>query len=99
MAPSHPGEAITRRFNLTHNWLAQIVMYAVYAASGFAGLVAVRALLLILFCGIVGAVAFRRTRDVYLGIAAVFASAGIAYHFGQSRPFLATFVCLAITIL
>src|SRR5437899_1016641 len=28
----YPGEAGTRRFNLTHEWLAQVVFYAVWRA-------------------------------------------------------------------
>ena len=42
---SYAGEAATRYFNLTHEWLAQIVMYLVYSAAGFPGLVLLRCLL------------------------------------------------------
>src|SRR5438094_7309218 len=47
MSPASTGEARTRYFNLTHEWLAQIVMYAIYRAAGFPGLVLLRAGLLI----------------------------------------------------
>src|ERR1051325_952801 len=40
MATKYPGEEATRYFNLTHEWLAQVVMYLIYSATGFAGLVA-----------------------------------------------------------
>src|SRR5437660_303777 len=30
----YPGEARTRQFNLTHEWLAQVVFYAVWRAGG-----------------------------------------------------------------
>src|SRR5947207_8404893 len=48
-SPAYPGEAKTRYFNLTHEWLAQMMMYLIHSATGFAGLVLVRALLLIVF--------------------------------------------------
>src|ERR1035437_3191507 len=44
---AYPGEAKTRYFNLTHEWLAQIIMYLTHAATGFPGLVLLRAMLLI----------------------------------------------------
>src|SRR5579859_4099082 len=42
-AAQYPGEEVTRYFNLTHEWLAQIVMYLIYSAAGFPGLVLARA--------------------------------------------------------
>jgi tetratricopeptide (TPR) repeat protein len=95
---AYPGEEVTRHFNLTHEWLSQIVMYLIYSAAGFPGLVLARALLLTIFCGLVGWLAYRRTGEFYLGLAAALAAAGIAFHFSQSRPFLATFVFLAVTL-
>src|SRR5690348_6710563 len=68
-ASRYAGEEVTRYFNLTHEWLAQIVMYLIYSASGFAGLVLARALLLALFCALVGGIAFHRSRDFYLSLA------------------------------
>src|SRR5437773_8521488 len=35
----YAGEETTRSFNLTSEWLAQVVMYQVYRIAGFAGLV------------------------------------------------------------
>ena len=95
---SYPGEEITRRFNLTHEWLAQIVMFGVYKLGGFPGLVLVRAFLLLVFCGVIGWIAFRRAQNFYMGLTATLAAGGIAFYFAQSRPFLATFVFLACTI-
>ena len=97
-APAYAGEAITRRFNLTHEWLAQIVMYLIYAVSGFPGLVLSRALLLILFCALTGWIAHRRAGDFRIALTAALAAAAVAFHFQQSRPFLATFVFLALTV-
>src|SRR5690242_2736145 len=97
-ARGYPGEEVTRYFNLTHEWLAQIAMYLIYTIAGFPGLVLARAALLIAFCGIVGWMAFRRTHGYLISMTAALAAAGIAFHFQQSRPFLATFVFLAITM-
>src|SRR5438132_13314784 len=35
----YAGEEVTRYFNLTHEWLAQIGVYLIYSATGFGGLV------------------------------------------------------------
>jgi tetratricopeptide (TPR) repeat protein len=42
--------------------------------------------------------AFRRTNDFYISLAAALVCAGMAFHFQQSRPFLVTFVFLAVTM-
>lgn len=95
---AYAGEAVTRYFNLTQEWLAQVGMYLLYAAAGFPGLVAMRVLLLSAFCALVGWMAFRRSNNFDLGAAASLAAAGMAFYFQQSRPFLVTFVCLALTM-
>ena len=97
-AAQYAGEEVTRHFNLTHEWLAQIIMHLIYSVAGFPGLVLTRAVLLIVFCALVGWMAFRRTNGFYVSLAAAFAAAGVAFHFAQSRPFLATFVFLAVTM-
>ena len=97
-AAKYPGEEVTRYFNLTHEWLAQISMYLIYSAAGFPGLVLSRAALLIVFCALSGCMVFHRTNDFYISMVAALASAGMAFHFQQSRPFLVTFVCLALTM-
>src|SRR5260221_3591160 len=43
-AAGYTGEDVTRYFNLTHEWLAQIVLYWIYSAAGFPGLGLARAL-------------------------------------------------------
>jgi hypothetical protein len=53
MKPKYGGEEVTRHFNLTHEWLSQIVMYLFYRIADFPGLVLARALLLVVFCGLV----------------------------------------------
>jgi tetratricopeptide (TPR) repeat protein len=92
------GAAKYSYFNLTHEWLAQIIMYLTYTLAGFPGLVLGRALVLIVFCALVGWMAFRRTNGFYISLAAALAAAGVAFHFQQSRPFLATFAGLAVTM-
>ena len=52
--PAYPGEDVVRYFNLTHEWLAQIVFYLVYSAGGAAGVILFRQTLLAGLCGIVG---------------------------------------------
>src|ERR1700674_4774980 len=97
-AAKYAGEELTRYFNLTHEWLAQIVMFLIYSVAGFPGLVLARAALLIVFCALAGWMAYRRRNDFYLSLAAVLVSAGMAFHFQQSRPFLVTFVFFAVTM-
>src|SRR5258707_5635743 len=98
ISPAFPGEAKTRYFNLTHEWLAQMAMYLIHAATGFPGLVLVRALLLIAFCGLVGLMVWWRTAGFYRSLAAAIAAGGVAVNFQQSRPFLITFLFLAVTM-
>src|SRR5512133_2696737 len=62
---AYPGEQVTRRFNLTHEWLSQAAMYAAYAAGGFTGLISMRAVWLIGYCLIVALIAWERTRSFY----------------------------------
>src|SRR5689334_18612042 len=97
-AARYRGEESSRYFNLTHEWLSQVLMYLLYALGGFPPLVATRAALLLGFCAIAGWIAFRRSGDFYLGVAGALAAGGVAYHFQQSRPFLITFICLALTM-
>jgi hypothetical protein len=92
---SYAGEATTRYFNLTHEWLAQSIMYLVYTVAGFPGLVLLRAAVLIGFCGLVGLMAYWRSGHFYRGLAAAIVAGAIAINFQQSRPFLVTFELLA----
>jgi hypothetical protein len=95
---AYAGEAVTRHFNLTHEWLAQVLFYLVWRASGFAGVVLFRATLLAGFCGLVGLVAWRRCAGFYRSLAAACAAAGMAIGFALDRPYLITFLLLAATI-
>ena len=96
--PAFPGEEIMRDFDLTHEWLSEVVFYLAYAAGGFAGLVLLRAALLTGFCGVVGLVAFHRSRGFYIALGAAFLAASIAIRFRSDRPFLIGFLLLALVM-
>jgi hypothetical protein len=91
----YPGELVTRYFNLTHEWLAQVWIYLAYAAGGIASVVLLRAALLTAFCCLVGLVSYQRCGGFYRSVAAAGAAAVVSMPFAQDRPFLVTFVCLA----
>ena len=96
--PASPGEAATRRFNLTHEWLAQAVWYLVYAAGGFPAVVLWKALLLAALCGCTGLVARQRTGSWLWGIAAALAAASLAIEFAKDRPSILSYVFTAAFI-
>ena len=88
----------TARFNLTHEWLAQLLMYDVYAAGGFTAIAVARAVLLACICGIAGYIAALSTRRVWVGIAARLATASVMVAFAADRPALVTFLGVAVFI-
>jgi len=94
-APVSPGEAATRHFNLTHEWLAQVIWYLIYRAGGFGAVVLWKALLLTVLCACTGWVAWRRTESVYWGIAAALAAAALAIEFDRDRPGILSYVFTA----
>src|SRR5450432_16645 len=96
--PSYPAEPRTRQFNLTHEWLAQVLMYSIYRVGGFAGIVLARAAALAGFCALVGLVAWRRRRSFWASVAAAFAAASVACIFTADRPYQITFLLLALTL-
>jgi hypothetical protein len=95
---AYPGEEIVRYFNLTHEWLAQVFFYLLYAATGFGGIVLLRAVLLTGFCGLVGLTVYHRTASFYRGRGAAAAAATVAWRFGPERPYLISFLLLALTL-
>jgi hypothetical protein len=96
--PSYPGEAQVRHFNLTHEWLSQILIYGVYSVGGLPAITLARAALLAAICALAGLLAARRTGKFYAGIAASFASATLATVATIDRPMLVTFLFVAIFI-
>ncbi len=97
-APAYRGEAVVRYFNLTHEWLAQIVFYLTYRAAGFGGIVLLRAMLLAGFCALIGLTVYRRTGGFYRGVAGALLAATVAYQFVPERPYLISFAFLAGTL-
>jgi hypothetical protein len=98
-AAAYPGEELTRQFNLTHEWLAQVLLYSLFAAGGFPAIILFRALLLTAICGITGILAARRSGSFYGGVAAALAVAHVAAVFTADRPPLLTFLLVAVFVL
>ncbi|HYL77372.1 MAG TPA: hypothetical protein VEU96_24375 [Bryobacteraceae bacterium] len=96
--PSYPGEEQLRHFNLTHEWLAQAMMYGVYSIGGLPAVILARAGLLAALCGLVGFLAARRTGKFYAGVAAAFATASVATWVAVDRPMIVTFLFVAVFI-
>ncbi|MGA2038502.1 MAG: hypothetical protein ABSH42_04430 [Bryobacteraceae bacterium] len=96
---AYPGEAATRRFNLTHEWLAQLAMYGFEAACGAGAVVLWKALLLALLCGAVGWTAARRTGSLLWGIAAALGAASLAIEFAHDRPSILSYLFTAVFLL
>jgi len=89
--PSNPGDERVQHFNLTHEWLAQALLYCVFWAAGFPGIILARAALLAGFCGFAGLLAARRSKNFYLGLGAALATASVAINFTADRPALFSF--------
>ena len=95
---AYAGEGRTRRFNLTHEWLAQVIFYTIWRVAGFGGIVAARALTMTAYCGLIGLVAWRRRQSLFAAILAALAVATVARVFAFDRPYHATYLFLAATI-
>jgi hypothetical protein len=87
-----------QHFNLTHEWLAQVLLFMTYSVAGFPGIIVVRALILAGVCGIAGLLASRLSKSFYMGIAAAFATASVAIEFSADRPALVTFLFVAVFV-
>ena len=88
-----------RHFNLTHEWLSQVLMYAAYNVEGFAGIVLARAVLLASVCGLAGLSAARMSANFYAGVAAACATASVLVTFTADRPGVVTFLGVAVFVL
>ena len=101
LAPASPLELQVRHFNLTHEWLSQVLMYSAYALAGFPGIVMLRVILLGLLCGLAGFLAARLSASFYAGIAAACATASVMIAFAADRPGVVSFLGVAafVTIL
>ncbi len=96
--PMYAGEEKVRYFNLTHEWLAQVMVYAIHRFTGFPGVVLFKTFLLAGFCGLAGLIAARRTGNFYDGIVAALAAAAVATEFSVDRPALITFFMTGLFI-
>lgn len=96
--PLYRGEELVRDFNLTHEWLAQVIMYWIFAAGGLPGLIVARQIILTALCGIVGVVAWRRSGGFYRALGAALAAAAVAQILARDRPYLVTFLLVAVTL-
>jgi hypothetical protein len=96
--PAYPGEEQTRYFNLTHEWLAQIVLYGAYATGGYAGLILFRSAMLTAFCALMGLAVYARVRSFWAAVIAALLAASTACQFTADRPYLFTFVFLGATV-
>ena len=96
--PANAAESGVQHFNLTHEWLAQALMYLIYSIGGPPAIVLARALLLTAFCGLAGLLAARRTANVYFGIGAALVAATLAASFTADRPALVTFFMAALFV-
>ena len=95
---AYPGEDQVRHFNLSHEWLAQALLYVVFSVGGIPAVVLARATILAMFCGLGGLIAWRRSGNAYAAIAAAFATAGLTVNFAVDRPAIVTFLFVAIFI-
>jgi len=73
-----PGEAGTRQFNLTMEWLAQVAFYGLWKVGGSAAIVSARALSMTAMCGLIGLIAWRRRHSWIAALFAAFACAPVA---------------------
>src|SRR5260370_35964294 len=94
-----PMEETVRAYNLTFEWLAQIMIYMAYAMGGFGGLVLWRASLMTAFCGLAGLWAWRHSQGFYRSLAAAFVTGFVASYFSSDRPYQITYVLVVATIL
>src|SRR5260370_10944122 len=94
-----PMEETVRAYNLTFEWLAQIMIYMAYAMGGFGGLVLWRASLMTAFCGLAGLWAWRHSQGFYRSLAAAFVTGFVASYFSSDRPYQITYLLVVATIL
>jgi hypothetical protein len=95
---TYPGESATRKFNLTHEWLAQAGMYVVWRVAGFGGVVAARAISMTMVCGLIGLIGWRRRQSSLAAAFAALATGSVLVGLAYDRPYQVTFLLLAVTL-
>jgi hypothetical protein len=83
---------------LNQNWLAQLTLYGVWSASGYAGLIALNALLFAGGFGLLFAVCHRRVHDVRLASLAVLVAVAPAILNTLIRPQAFSWFLLAVVV-
>src|ERR1700759_2192659 len=63
--PAYEGEAVTRDFNLKHEWLSQVIFYLAYSIGGFPALILLRSAIVSAYCVLAGLMVFHRTNGFY----------------------------------
>ena len=96
--PAYPGEETVRYFNLTHEWLAQVLWWLLYRLGGFPAVVLWKGFLLGVVCAAAGCLAARRAGNFYLGILAALAPVPVLTLFAADRPALVTFALVAVFV-
>jgi hypothetical protein len=89
--PAYAGEAVTQRFNLTHEWLSQALMYLIERAGGMGAVVLWKALILTLCCGLTAWIVQGRTNSWLWAVAAGLAAAPSLTDFAHDRPSLLSY--------
>ena len=96
--PAYPDEETVRYFNLTHEWLAQVLWWLLYRLGGFPAAVLWKGFLLGVVCAAAGCLAARRAGNFYLGILAALAPVPVLTLFAADRPALVTFALVAVFV-
>ena len=97
--PDPFGEEVVRHFNLTQEWLTEVVFYPIYRLGGYGALVLFRALILMAACAAIGLLVWRRAGRFYLSIAAALAPATVLYLSATDRPHIFTIFFTAVFLL
>ena len=97
--PANPAEAATRRFNLTHEWLAQALWYLIEAAGGLGAVVLWKAVLLTALCAFTCLAARLPTGSWLWGVAGALAASSLLVEFAHDRPAIVSYVFTALFIL
>ena len=98
LAPTSLADRQVQHFNLTHEWLSQVLIYGVFSATGFSGIILMRGLLLAAICGLAGFLAARLSASFSAGIAAACAMASVMVAFRADRPGLVSFLGVAVLV-
>ena len=88
-----------RDYNLKFEWLAELLLYCLYAIAGFPAMVLLRAAVLSLLSATSGAIVFHRTLSLYRALAASLLTAFLSGVFTSDRPYQFTNLFLAATLL